>query len=59
MQKSIGLLCAGGSVMSINKVISTVLKLLLKDGYKIIGVHDGYKNLFNGNAETQMNEQPF
>ena len=52
MQKSIAILCAGGPAPGINTVISTIAKVFLKDGYKIIGVHEGYKNLFNGKAET-------
>lgn len=51
-QKSIAILCAGGPAPGINTVISTVSKVFMKDGYNIIGIHDGYKNLFNGNAET-------
>lgn len=52
MEKSIAILCAGGPAPGINTVISTIAKVFLRDGYKIIGVHDGYKNLFNGEAET-------
>ncbi|MEO1517862.1 MAG: 6-phosphofructokinase [Bacteroidota bacterium] len=52
MKKSIALLCAGGPAPGINTVISTIAKVFLKDGYDIIGIHDGYKNLFNGQAET-------
>ncbi len=52
MQKSIAILCAGGPAPGINTVISTIAKVFLRDGYKIIGIHDGYKNLFNGKAET-------
>ncbi len=52
MSKSIAILCAGGPAPGINTVISTIAKVFLKDGYKIIGIHDGYKNLFNGKAET-------
>ncbi len=51
-QKSIAILCAGGPAPGINTVISTISKVFLKDGYRIIGIHDGYKNLFNGKAET-------
>ncbi len=50
--KSIAILCAGGPAPGINTVISTISKIFLKDGYRIIGIHDGYKNLFNGKAET-------
>jgi 6-phosphofructokinase 1 len=52
MQKSIAILCAGGPAPGINTVISTIAKVFLRDNYKIIGIHDGYKNLFNGKAET-------
>ncbi len=51
-QKAIAILCAGGPAPGINTVISTTAKVFLKDGYRVIGIHDGYKNLFNGKAET-------
>lgn len=52
MQQSVAILCAGGPAPGINTVVSTISKVFLKDGYRIIGVHDGYQNLFNGEAET-------
>ena len=52
MKKSIAILCAGGPAPGINTVISTIAKVFLKDGYKIIGIHEGYQDLFNGKAET-------
>ncbi len=52
MKKSIAILCAGGPAPGINTVISTIAKVFLKDGFRIIGIHDGYKNLFKGKAET-------
>ncbi|NND06843.1 MAG: 6-phosphofructokinase [Saprospiraceae bacterium] len=52
MQESIVLLCAGGPAPGINTVVSTIAKVFLKDGYRVIGLHDGYQNLFNGQAET-------
>lgn len=52
VQKSVAILCAGGPAPGINTVISTIAKVFLKDGYRIIGIHDGYKNLFNGKADT-------
>lgn len=52
MVKSIAILCAGGPAPGINTVISTIAKVFLKDGYRIIGIHEGFKNLFNGKAET-------
>ena len=46
MQKSILILAGGGPAPGINTVISSVSKIFLKDGYRVIGLHDGYKNLF-------------
>ncbi|MEK7254185.1 MAG: 6-phosphofructokinase, partial [Bacteroidota bacterium] len=51
MQKAVAILCAGGPAPGINTVISTIAKVFLRDGYRIIGIHDGYKNLFNNKAE--------
>lgn len=49
---AIAILCAGGPAPGINTVISSVAKVFLKDGYKVVGLHDGYQNLFNGQEET-------
>ncbi len=47
MKKSIVILCGGGPAPGINTVISSVAKIFLKDGYRVIGLHEGYKNLFS------------
>ena len=52
MQDSIAILCAGGPAPGINTVISTIAKVFLRDGLRVIGIHDGYQNLFNGQAQT-------
>lgn len=52
MQESIAILCAGGPAPGMNTVVSTVSKVFLKDGFRVIGIHDGYQNLFNGQADT-------
>ena len=52
MQESVAILCAGGPAPGINTVISTIAKVFLKDGYRVLGIHEGYKNLFNGRAEV-------
>lgn len=52
MKKSIAILCAGGPAPGINTVVSTVSKVFLRDGFRVIGIHDGYQNLFNGQANT-------
>ena len=46
MKKSIVILCGGGPAPGINTVISSVAKIFLKDGYRVIGLHEGYKSLF-------------
>ncbi|GAB3021186.1 diphosphate--fructose-6-phosphate 1-phosphotransferase [Niabella terrae] len=52
MQQSILILAAGGPAPGINTVISSVSKIFLRSGFRVIGLHDGYKNLFTGNAST-------
>ncbi|MGH1434150.1 MAG: 6-phosphofructokinase [Lewinella sp.] len=47
MKKSIAIICAGGPAPGINTVVSTVAKVFLKDGYRVLGVHHGYKGLFS------------
>lgn len=51
MQESIAILCGGGPAPGINTVISTVAKTFLKSGYRVIGLHGGYKSLFSENPE--------
>ena len=45
-------MAGGGPAPGINTVISSVAKVFLRDGYRVIGLHDGYKNLFTGKAKT-------
>lgn len=52
MNKSILILAGGGPAPGINTVISSVSKIFLKDGFRVIGLHDGYKNLFTDNPNT-------
>jgi len=51
MKNSIVILCGGGPAPGINSVISSVAKVFLKDGYRVIGLQDGYKNLFTDNPQ--------
>ncbi len=57
MQKSIAIICAGGPAPGINTVISSVAKVFLRDGYRVLGVHYGYKGLFAD--ETPVKEFDF
>ena len=52
MQDSILILCGGGPAPGINSVISSVAKVFLRDNYRVIGLHEGYKNLFADNPTT-------
>ena len=57
MKKSVAIICAGGPAPGINTVISSVAKAFLKDGYRVLGVHNGYEGLFA--AETPIKEFDF
>jgi 6-phosphofructokinase len=46
MTGSIAIVCGGGPAPGINSVISSVSKVFLKGGYRVLGVHGGYKSLF-------------
>lgn len=48
---SIAILCGGGPAPGINTVVSTIAKVFLKDGYRVIGVHGGFESLFKGQPQ--------
>lgn len=52
MQESIVILAGGGPAPGINTVISSVAKSFIQSGYKVIGVHEGYKGLFSEDRRT-------
>lgn len=52
MKQSIVILAGGGPAPGINTVISTVAKTFLKDGYRVLGLNEGYKNLFRPNPQV-------
>lgn len=51
MKDAVAILCAGGPAPGINTVVSTISKVFLKEGFRVLGIQDGYKNLFNGEAK--------
>lgn len=51
MKQSIVILAGGGPAPGINTVISTVAKTFLNDGFRVIGLHEGYKYLFKSNPK--------
>ena len=54
---AIAILCAGGPAPGINTVIGSVTKVFLNAGYRVLGINEGYKTLFNG--ETKFEELDF
>lgn len=52
MKGSVAILCGGGPAPGINSVISSVAKIFLKDGYRVIGIHEGYKGLLTDDPNT-------
>ena len=57
MKEAIVILAGGGPAPGINTVISSIAKVFLKDGYRVIGMHEGYKTLFT--AHPKMIEFDF
>jgi ATP-dependent phosphofructokinase / diphosphate-dependent phosphofructokinase len=53
MKDAIAILCAGGPAPGINTVISSVTKVFLNYGFKVIGIHQGYKSLFADEPEFE------
>ena len=53
MKEAIVILAGGGPAPGINTVISSIAKVFLKDGYRVIGVHEGYKTIFTAYPKIQ------
>jgi len=51
MKPTIAVICGGGPAPGINTVLSTLAKLFIKEGYRLLGVHRAYKGLFSPNPE--------
>ena len=52
MKDSIAILCGGGPAPGINAVVSTLIKVFIKENYRVIGIHEGYKTIFTDNPNT-------
>src|SRR5680860_783173 len=46
-KKTILIICGGGPAPGSNSVISTVAKAFLKDGYRVLGLNEGFKGVFS------------
>ncbi len=58
-EKAIAILCSGGPAPGINTVISSVSKVFLSDGYRVLGINHGTKTLFTDNVDTVDITFPF
>lgn len=56
-KNAIAILCAGGPAPGINTVIGSVTKVFLNSGYRVLGINEGYKTLFD--EETSFEELDF
>ena len=52
MEKSIVILTGGGPAPGMNTVVGTIAKTFLSNGYRVIGLHGGYKGLFSPTQKT-------
>lgn len=52
MRESIAILTGGGPAPGINTVIASVAKTFINKGFRVIGLHAGYKSLFSAEPNT-------
>ena len=52
-KKSVLILCGGGPAPCINTVLDTVAKTFLKDVFKVLGLHEGFKGIFDKNSKIK------
>ncbi len=53
MRKSITILTGGGPAPGMNTVVGSVAKIFLQQGYRVIGLHEGYHGLFIDNPKIK------
>lgn len=53
MKEAIAILAGGGPAPGTNTVIGSVAKVFLNAGYRVIGLHEGYKGLFREDARCE------
>ncbi len=51
-QKTVAIIAGGGPAPGINTVIGSVAKVFLKNGYRVLGIHNGYQGLFSDHPNT-------
>lgn len=52
MKQAIAILTGGGPAPGMNTVVGSISKTFLKNGYRVIGLHQGYTGLFTKNPRT-------
>lgn len=52
VKSSVAILCSGGPAPGINAVISSISKVFLNDGFRVIGINHGTKTLFTDKVDT-------
>ena len=52
MREAVAILTGGGPAPGMNSVIGSVAKTFLQNGYRVIGLHEGYTGLFTENPRT-------
>jgi 6-phosphofructokinase 1 len=53
MKDSIIILCGGGPAPGMNTVVCSVAKTFLNNGFRVIGLHEGYTGLFSKTPRTE------
>jgi 6-phosphofructokinase 1 len=53
MQETIAILCGGGPAPGINAVISSISRVFLHSGYRVLGIHGGYKGLLSPDGKVE------
>ncbi len=51
MKKSIVILTGGGPAPGMNTVVGSIAKTFISNGYRVLGLHGGYKGLFSENPD--------
>ena len=52
MKEAIAILTGGGPAPGMNSVVGSVAKTFLQNGYRVIGLHEGYSGLFSKTPRT-------
>ena len=53
MKDSVAILTGGGPAPGMNTVVGSIAKVFLRNGLRVIGLHEGYSGLFQPNARVE------